>query len=220
LEKEDGMRAGRRLHGIVKPGRRDDAIAFGEEACKVFEVLGAETRLTLGGPGTPAGSIYLLIEARTATELGRVLDRFMTDGDALSLQARVSSSDAPVETREMTTYNIVDLGLPDGVRGRAGQTVLWRPAPGGVDAGLALAKEAAEHLLRLGACRTRVTSIMSGERTGCFASVTEHESFEAQGRTRDAFEQDDAWQAFMIRVTGSEAPGHFISFAEWLDPTR
>ena len=77
----------------MRPGRRDDALAFTGEARKTFERLGAETRTTIGGPGTHAGAIFLNIEAASATELGRFLDATLRDSDALSLQGRVMAAD-------------------------------------------------------------------------------------------------------------------------------
>jgi hypothetical protein len=189
-----------------------------EEARKVFEGFGAETRVTVGGPGAPARSIYFNIEASSATDLGGIFDRAFRDSEFQSLQARVFGADGPIAPGEATSYTVLDLGLADGPRGRVGQTVLWRPAPGRAEDALGLAKEAGEHMQRLGACRCRVVGIMSGERSGCYASISEHESHEAQGRTRDALAGDGGWQKLSSRILGDKAPGRFITFVEWLEP--
>ncbi len=212
------MRSGRRNHAIIKPGRRDDAFALAGEARKVFERLGGETRTTLGGAGTPAGSIYLNIEAGSATELGAVLDQWFTDSDGLSLQARLIAADSPLEGRELTAYDIIDLGIPEGPRGRIGNSVAWRASPGKADAALGLAKDAADQLIKLGACRSRVAAIGSGENVGAFVSVTEYESFQEQGRVRDATATDSDWQKLTQKIQSSDAPGTFLGIFEWLEP--
>jgi hypothetical protein len=212
------MRAGRRNHGIIKPGKRDGAFALADEARKVFERFGAETRVTLGGAGTPANSMYFNFEAGSATELGGVLDQFFTDSDGLSVQTRLAAADSPFEGRELTAYDIIDLGIPEGPRGRIGNSVVWRASPGKADNALGLAKDAADQLIRLGACRSRVAAIGSGENVGAFVSVTEYESFREQGRVRDALATDSDWQKLTQKLQGKDAPGTFLGIFEWLEP--
>lgn len=212
------MRAGRRNHGIIKPGKRDDAFAFADESKKVFERLGADARVTLGGAGTPANSMYFTFEAGSATALGTVLDRFFTDSDGLSIQSRLAAADSPFEGRELTAFDILDLGIPEGPKGRVGNSMVWRPTPGHTEKALELAKEAGEHLIRLGACRSRVAAIGSGERIGAYVSVTEYESFQEQGKTRDALATDSEWLKLGQKLTGKDAPGTFLGFFEWLEP--
>jgi hypothetical protein len=115
-------------------------------------------------------------------------------------------------------FNVLDVGLPAGAPGRVGTVVAWQPAPGRGDDAIALAVDAAKVLLRLGASRSRVVQITTGENLPAFVSATESASFAAQGHWREALATDDEWQGIMGRLMAADAPGTFRRFSEWFTP--
>ena len=73
-------------------------------------------------------------------------------------------------------------------------------------------------LLRLGASRSRIVQITTGENLPAFVSATESASFAAQGRWREALATDEEWQGIQGRLVGADAPGTFRRFTEWFSP--
>jgi hypothetical protein len=213
------MRTGYAVSGQIKPGRQDDAVAQAQEAVKLFERLGAdEVAYRLGGGGTVSGSTSFKFEAPSQSAMGELLDRMMGDSDYQGLMARINTGDAPSVLGQIVGFNVLDVGLPAGTPGRVGTLVAWQPAPGRTDDAIALAVDAAKALLRLGASRSRIAQITTGENLPTFVSATESESFTAQGRWREALATDDEWQAIMGRLMAADAPGTSRRFSEWFSP--
>jgi len=213
------MRTGYLVGGQIKPGRQDEAVAQAQEAIKLFERLGAdEVAYRLGGGGTQNGSTSFKFEAPSQAAMGELLDRMMADSEYQSLMARITTGDAPSELGEIIGFNVLDAGLPAGTPGRVGTLVAWQPAPGRAEEAIGLAVDAAKALLRLGASRSRIVQRTTGQHLPAFASVTESESFAAQGRWREALATDDEWQGIAGRLAGADAPGTFQRFTEWFIP--
>jgi hypothetical protein len=213
------MRTGYVVGGQIKPGRQDDAVAQAQEAIKLFERLGAdEVAYRLGGGGTASGSTSFKFEAPSQTAMGELLDRMMGDSDYQGLMARINTGDAPSVLGQIVGFNVLEVGLPAGTPGRVGTLVAWQPAPGRGDDAIPLAVDAAKVLLRLGASRSRISQITTGENLPAFVSATESESFAAQGRWREALATDDEWQGITARLMAADAPGTFRRFTEWFSP--
>jgi len=213
------MRTGYVVSGQTKPGRQDDAVAQAQEAIKLFERLGAdEVAYRFGGGGTLNGSTSFKFEAASQATMGELLDRMMGDSEYQSLMTRLSTADAPSGLGEIIGFNFLEVGLPAGTPGRVGTLVAWQPAAGRAEEAVALAVDAATALVRLGASRTRIVQRTTGSNLPAFASVTESESFAAQGRWREALATDDKWQAIAARLAGADAPGTFQRFTEWFIP--
>ncbi len=213
------MRSGRRTHSIVKPGRSEDALALASEARKVFDRLGADSIRVLGGSaGADPGSLTFVLEAANATELGRVIDRYLTDSDALSVQSRLTAPESPMEVKEITAYSVLELGLPQRPSAPVGSSVVWRANVGRLEDCLQLATQVAKIEMRLGGSRSRVAAIESGLLAGCNVSTTENETFEAQGAMRDAMSTDSEWLQIAARLTGADAPGKIVRIVDYFEP--
>lgn len=213
------MRTGYVVNGQVKPGRQDEAVAQAQEAVKLFERLGADEVLyRFGGGGTVSGSTSFRFEVPGQAAMGELLDRMMGDSEYQTLMTRLNSEDAPSVLGEIIGFNVLDVGLPAGTPGRVGTLVTWQPAAGRGEDAIALAVEAAKVLLRLGASRSRIAQITTGENLPMFVSATESASFTAQGRWREALATDEEWQGIMGRLMASDAPGTFRRFTEWFSP--
>jgi hypothetical protein len=213
------MRTGYVVGGQIKPGRNDEAIALAQEAMKLFERLGAdEVAFRLGGGGTASGSTSFKFEAPSQGEMGALLDRMMGDSDYQSFMTRISADNAPSVLGELLGFNVLDVGLPAGTPGHVGMLVAWQPKPGRGEDAIALAIDSAKVLLRLGASRSRIVQVSTGQNIPGFVSATESVSFTAQGRWRDALETDDEWQAILTRLVGADAPGTFRRLTEWFSP--
>ena len=213
------MRTGYVVTGQVKPGRHDQAIAQAQEAIKLFERLGAdEVAYRLGGGGTASGATTFKFEAPSQSAMGEFLDRMMGDSDYQTLMARLDAEDSPSVLGQIGGFNVLDVGLPPGERGQVGTLVAWQPSPGRGEEAVALAVEAAKVLLRLGASRSRIVQVTTGENLPRFVSSTESASFAAQGRWREALETDKEWQGIMGRLMSADAPGTFQRFSEWFSP--
>jgi hypothetical protein len=213
------MRTGYVVNGQIKPGRQDDAVAQAQEAIKLFEGLGAEEVIyRFGGGGTASGSTSFRFEAPSQAAMGELLDRMMGDSEYQTLMTRLNSEDAPSVLGEIIGFNILDVGLPAGTPGRVGTLVAWQPAAGRADDAIALAVDAAKALLRLGASRSRIAQITTGENLPAFVSATESASFTAQGGWREALATDAEWQGIMGRLMGADAPGTYRRFTEWFSP--
>jgi hypothetical protein len=150
--------------------------------------------------------------------MGELLDRMLSDSEYVGFMTRLNAEDAPAELGQITSYNVLDLGLPEGTAGRVGTMVFWQPARGRAEEAIALAVDAAKVLVRLGASRCRVSQITTGEIIPLFVSVTESASFTDQGRWRTALDTDEEWQSIGARLTSADAPGTFRRFAEWYTP--
>jgi hypothetical protein len=213
------MRTGYVVTGQIKPGRQDDAVAQAQEAIKLFERLGAdEVAYRLGGGGTVSGSTSFKFEAPSQAAMGELLDQMMGDSDYQALMARINTGDAPSVLGQIIGFNVLDVSLPAGTPGRVGTVVAWQPAPGRAEDAIALAVDAANVLLRLGACRSRIVQITTGENLPAFVSATESASFAAQGDWREALASDDEWQGIAARFMAADAPGTFRRFSEWFSP--
>jgi len=213
------MRTGYVVGGQIKPGRNDDAIATAQEAVKLFERLGAdEVAYRLGGGGTPIGSSSFKFEAPSQSAMGELLDRMMGDSEYVALTARINGENAPSVLGELIGFNVLDVGLPAGTPGRVGTLVSWQPHAGKTDKAIELAVRAGKALLRLGAVRCRVSQVNTGQNIPAFVSVTESESFTAQGRWREALATDAEWQEIGARLSGKDAPGRYLRFSEWFSP--
>ena len=214
------MRTGYVVGGQIKPGRDEDATALAREGIKLFERLGAEeVGYRLGGGGTTSGSSMFAFEAPSATAMGELLDRMMSDSDYQSFMNRVNGENAPSRLGELIGFNVLDVGLPGGSPGRVGTLVSWRPHGGATEDAIQLAIDSAKVLLRLGASRCRIVQVTTGTTIPLFVSVTESASFAAQGRWREATTTDSEWRKIGDRLTDKHAPGVFVQFSEWFDPT-
>lgn len=213
------MRTGYVVGGQIKPGRQDEAVAQAQEAIKLFERLGAdEVAYRFGGGGTMNGSTSFKFEASSQAAMGELLDRMMGDSEYQMLIARLNAEDAPSVLGQIMGFNVLDVGLPAGTPGRVGTLVAWQPAAGRGEDAIALAVDAAKVLLRLGASRSRIVQVTTGENLPAFVSATESASFTAQGRWREALATDDEWQAIGARLMAADAPGTFRRFSEWFSP--
>lgn len=213
------MRCGYVVGGQIKPGRGDEAVAQAQEAIKLFERLGAdEVVYRLGGGGTANGSSSFKFEAPSQGKMGELLDRMMGDSEYQTFMSRISAENSPTVLGQIIGINILDVGLPPGTPGRVGTLVGWQPRPGRGEDAVALAVDSAKVLLRLGASRSRVAQITTGDDIPLFVSSTESASFAAQGRWREALATDKEWQAINARLMGKDAPGTFRRFSEWYNP--
>jgi hypothetical protein len=213
------VRTGYVVGGQVRAGRQDDAIAQAQEAIKLFERLGAdEVAYRFGGGGTASGSSSFKFEAPSQTAMGELLDRMMGDSEYQTFMSRINGENSPTTLGQIIGFNVLDVGLPAGTAGRVGTLVMWQPSPGRGEEAIALAVDAAKVLLRLGASRCRVVQITTGEIVPAFVSVTESESFAAQGRWREAVASDGEWQKLATRLMAADAPGTFRRFTEWFSP--
>jgi hypothetical protein len=213
------MRTGYVVNGQIKPGRNEDAISLAQEAVKLFERLGSdEVAYRQGGGGTPIGSSSFKFEAPSQAAMGELLDRMMSDSEYLALTARINAADAPSVLGELIGFNVLDVGLPAGTPGRVGTLVAWQPNTGKTDKAIELAVDAARAILRLGAVRCRIAQMTTGSNIPAFVSVTESESFTAQGRWREALATDKEWQEIGARLAGKDAPGRYLRFSEWYRP--
>jgi hypothetical protein len=210
------VRTGYVVNGQIKPGRQEQAVAQAQEAIKLFERLGAdEIAYRLGGGGTVSGSTTFKFEAPSQAAMGEFLDRMMSDSEYQTLMTRLNSEDAPSVLGEIIGFNVLDVGLPAGTPGRVVTLVVWQPAAGRGEEAIALAVDAANVLLRLGASRCRLSQVTTGENLPAFVSVTESASFAAQGQWREALTTDAEWQGIMGRLMAADAPGTTRRFTEW-----
>ena len=213
------MRTGYVVSARTKPGRAEDALAQAHESIKLFERLGAdEVAYRYGGAGTVNGTTTFRFEAASPAAMGELLDRMLSDSEYVGFITRLNAADAPAELGQITSYNVLDLGLPVGTPGRVGTMVFWQPARGRAEEALALAADAAKALVRLGASRCRVVQITTGEIIPLFVSVTESASFTDQGRWRGAIDTDEEWRSIGARLASADAPGTYQRFAEWYTP--
>jgi hypothetical protein len=207
------------VNGQIKPGRTDEAITLAQEATKLFERLGAdEVVYRFGGGGTTSGATSFKFETPSQTAMGELLDRMMGDSEYQTFMTQINSEKAPSVLGELIGFNILDVGLPAGTRGRVGTLVAWQPKPGRGEDAIALAVDSAKVLLRLGASRSRIAQITTGQNIPAFVSSTESDSFTAQARWREALATDKEWQAILPRLMGADAPGSFRNFTEWFSP--
>jgi hypothetical protein len=213
------MRTGYVVNGQIKPGRQEDAVGQAQEAIKLFERLGAdEVAYRHGGGGTMSGSTTFKFEAPGQAAMGEFLDRMMGDSEYQGLMSRLSAENSPTVLGQIIGFNVLDVGLPEGTPGRVVTLVAWSPAAGRADDAIALAVDAANALLRLGASRSRISQITTGENLPQFVSVTESASFAAQGKWREALATDAEWQGIMGRLMAADAPGAFQRITEWFSP--
>ena len=213
------MRTGYVVGGQIKPGRNDEAIAQAQEGIKIFEKLGAdEVVYRLGGGGTASGSSSFKFEAASQAEMGQLLDRMMGDSDYQTFMSKINAEKSPSVLGQILGFSVLDVGLPAGTPGRVGTLVAWQPLPGRAEDAIALAVDAAKALVRLGASRSRIVQVTTGENIPAFVSSTESASFTAQGAWRDALATDKEWQGIAARLAGKDAPGNFRRFTEWFIP--
>jgi hypothetical protein len=205
--------------GQIQPGRQDEAVAQAQEAMKLFERLGGdEVAYRLGGGGVRSGASSFKFETTSQTAMGELLDRMMGDSEYQTLMSRINGENSPSVLGDVIGFNILDVGLPEGTAGRVGTLVAWKPMPGRAEDAVALAVESAKVLIRMGASRSRIAQITTGENLPTFVSSTESASFTAQGRWRDALATDDEWQGLLARLMAADAPGTFLRFSEWFSP--
>ncbi len=150
--------------------------------------------------------------------MGALLDKMMGDGEYQTFLSKINAENSPSVLGEVIGFSVLDVGLPAGTPGRVGTLVAWQPHPGRGDDAIALAVDSAKVLLRLGASRSRVVQITTGQNIPAFVSATESSSFSAQAAWRDALTTDKEWQEILGRLMGKDAPGTFRRFTEWFSP--
>jgi len=92
-------------------------------------------------------------------------------------------------------------------------SVVGRVKPGRMEDHLAMAVEAVKLFERLGARNPRLAmAAATGEPAGTFTFSTEYESGEAWGEVGDVMNADAEFQAFVGRVSGSDAPSEIVQF--------